>query len=368
MAHLFIILICLSIVHAAPAQSTGSKQLAVIAYYSGNGSDINRYAINKLTHLIYSFAHVKGNRLYVSASAGVILKKLVSLKKTYPALKVSLAFGGWGGCATCSPLFAVSENRKAFAGSVKEILDQFQLDGIDIDWEYPAIQGPVGHPFSPSDKENFTALIQEVRMAIGNKKEVSVAAGAFIEYLQNSIEWNKVAALVNRLHLMTFDLVNRLSVNTGHHAALYSTRVQKESAANALRYLDSLKIPRNKIVIGAAFYARIYEKTDSVNNGLYQPCRFKGFAMYKTYEQLFSTKNGYTCYQDEEAKAPFCYNAGRKLFATFDDIRSVKHKTKFAIDNQLHGIMFWELRQDKTRNGLLDAIHEVKMQAAASIP
>lgn len=365
MARSFIIFIALAIVHACPAQSPGSKQLAVIAYYSGNGSDITQYAINQLTHIIYSFAHVKGNRLYVSAPAGAILRKLVSLKKTYPALKVLLAFGGWGGCATCSPLFANSDNRKAFARSVQEILDQYQLDGIDIDWEYPAIQGPVGHPFAPSDKQNFTALIQELRLAVGHKKEVSVATGAFTEYLQSSLEWNKVAAQVNRLHLMTFDLVNRLSVNTGHHTALYTTHIQKESAANALRYLDSLKIPRNKIVIGAACYARIYEQTDSINNGLYRPCRFKGFAVYKTYEQVFSAKNGYTCYQDEEAKAPFCYNAGKKQFATFDDIGSVKRKTKFAIDNQLQGIMFWELRQDKTRNGLLNAIYEVKTSNTA---
>lgn len=357
MACLLTILFCFFIIDPSQAQPAGRQQLAVIAYYSGNAADIEQYALKKLTHIIYSFAHLKGNRLHVSAASGAILKKLVSLKKRYPSLKISLAFGGWGGCQTCSPVFTVPENRKTFALSVKAILEQYQLDGIDIDWEYPAIQGPVAHPFSPSDKQNFTALIKELRTIIGNKKEITIATGAFTTYLQQSIEWNQLASLIDRFHLMTFDLVNRNSIITGHHAALYSTHIQKESTDNAIHYLDSLGIPHNKIVIGVACYARIYEQISSNNNGLYQSCRFKQFAVYKNFETLFSASNGYNGYWDEEAKAPWCYNAQKKLFATYDDIRSVQLKTQYAIDKKLYGIMFWELRQDKIRNGLLDAIY-----------
>src|SRR5581483_3655996 len=80
----------------------GSQPLAVIAYYSGNGTDIDRYDVHKLTHIIYCFASLKGNRLYVSTAAGNIISKLVLLKRKNPLLKVSLAFGGWGGCSACS--------------------------------------------------------------------------------------------------------------------------------------------------------------------------------------------------------------------------------------------------------------------------
>lgn len=360
MARLLVTLLCILFIHPSQAQSNGRKQLAVIAYYSGNATDIDRYAINKLTHIIYCFAGLKGNRLYVSPKSGVVLRKLVSFKKTHPALKVLLAFGGWGGCKTCSGIFSIPENRKTFAQSVRTTLDQYHLDGIDIDWEYPAVQGPIGQPFSPNDKQHFTELIQAIRTALGNTKEITIAAGAFTDYLQHAIEWKQVAALADRLHLMTFDLVNRNSIITGHHTALYSTHKQKLSVDNAIRYLDSLGIPHNKLVIGAAFYARIYEQVDSLNNGLHQPCRFKGFAVYKAYSKTFSSQNGFTCYRDSEAQAPWCYNAQKKLFATFDDVLSVQRKTQYAIDEQLYGIMFWELRQDTPHNGLLDAIYEVK--------
>jgi chitinase len=228
---------------ARVAADTSRPRFSVIAYYSGNGSDIDRYHIQSLTHIIYSFALLNNNRLHVSAAAGSILKKLVSLKKKNPQLKVALAFGGWGGCRNCSNIFAIPTNRTVFAQSVLAILQQYQLDGIDIDWEYPAIdEGPIGHAYSPSDKQTFTELIKAVRGALGKRYELSFAAGVFPEYLYNSIEWKKVMPLVDRVHLMSYDMVNRKSTFTGHHAALYSTPFQSVSIDNTIRFLDSLPI------------------------------------------------------------------------------------------------------------------------------
>ena len=48
--------------------------MLVIAYYSGNAREIDKYETEKLTHIIYSFALLRGNRLHVSSAAGSILK------------------------------------------------------------------------------------------------------------------------------------------------------------------------------------------------------------------------------------------------------------------------------------------------------
>jgi chitinase len=346
---------------AQPVAKNTKPPFSVIAYYSGNAITIDQYAVEKLTHIIYSFVPLKGNRLYISEPAGRIIKKLISLKRKYPSLQVMVAFAGWGGCKNCSSLFAAAANRNEFALSVKEALQLHKLDGIDLDWEYPAVQGPIGHPFAAVDKQHFTALVKTLRNTLGAGYEISFAAGAFTDYLQQSIEWQKVVPMVDRVNLMTYDLVNRNSIFTGHHAGLYSTAFQKESVDNAIRYLDSLNIPLTKLVIGAACYARVYEQVGHANQGLYQPCRFQGFKVYKSFGQVFSAANGYNTHWDSVAKAPYSYNAGKKLFATFDDIQSVQLKTQYAIDKGLQGIMFWELRQDKTREGLLDAIYETKM-------
>lgn len=349
---------CLLTVTNSVAQ-TGKpqQQMLVIAYYSGNATEIDRYEINKLTHIIYSFVLLRGNQLHVSPAAGSILRKLVSLKTKHPQLKIQVAFGGWGGCKSCPVVFSTEKGRNEFASSVKAVLTKYQLDGIDIDWEYPAVQGPIGHPFSPADKENFTLLMQALRHTLGNEKEISFAAGGFSEFLEKSVEWKKVIPFVNRIHLMSYDLVNRNSLHTGHHTPLYPNSFQKESVDNAIRFFDSLDIPRNKLVIGAAFYARVYT---AQNKGLNQPARFRRFYPFKNYDAIFSASNGYETSWDEQAKAPWSYSAGKKLYATYDNKRSVQLKTQYALDKKLGGIMFWELRQDLTRNGLLHAIYEAK--------
>jgi chitinase len=110
------------------------------------------------------------------------------------------------------------------------------------------------------------------------------------------------------------------------------------------------------VVIGAAFYARLYTVADTIDHGLYRPAVFKGFAVYKSYQRRFATANGFTCYWDDTAKVPYCFNPVQKPFATFDDERSVALKTKYAINKGLNGLLIWELRQDNDRQRLLHAI------------
>ena len=334
---------------------------SVIAYYSGDSKTIDNYDVKKLTHIIYSFCHLKGNRLSVdNGGDSATIMKLVSLKKDNPKLKVLLSLGGWGGCEFCSPVFANDAGRKEFAKSVKEVNDFFKTDGIDLDWEYPAIEGHPGHAYTAADKPNFTALVKAIRTSLGNKHEISFAAGCFPKFLEQSIEWKEVMPMINYVNIMSYDLVNGYSTATGHHTPLYSTTSQKESADNAVSYLVSMGVPANKIVIGAAFYARTWENTDSLNNGLYRPGKFKSFVPYRQFDIRLAEGDGFVFYRDTSAKAPYAYSVSKKTFATFDDPLSIQDKTKYVINKGLKGIMFWELSLDKQAGGLLDAIDRVK--------
>ncbi|WEK38068.1 MAG: glycoside hydrolase family 18 protein [Candidatus Pseudobacter hemicellulosilyticus] len=351
------------VVKPAAGQSSNGKKLTVIAYYGGDAAAIDRYPVEKLTHIIYSFCYLRNNQLVTGGTdANKAIRKLVSLKKKHPGLKVLLSLGGWGGCKTCSEAFSTAEGRLVFARSTKKMIDSFMADGIDLDWEYPAIEGPPGHRFAPEDRPNFTELVRVLRKELGDKLEISFAAGGFPKFLEQSIEWTKVMPLLDRVNIMSYDLVHGYSVATGHHTPLYSNATQVESADDAVRYLDSLGIPRSKIVIGAAFYARVFSGVDSVNNGLSRPGKFKSSVAYKTFISDFTPGNGYQCYWDSTASAPYCYNAVTKTFATFDNLRSVRLKTRYAIDRGLNGIMFWELKLDKNSGGLLDEIYKAKQE------
>ena len=334
------------------------KGITVIAYYAGDSAHIDAYQVEELTHIIYSFTHLKGNEIFVQNKRdSATIKHLVLLKKRNPALKIILSMGGWGGCGPCSDVFSTDKGRKEFAASVLHTSQYFGTDGIDLDWEYPAISGFPGHRFVPADKQNFTALLKALRDALGSKYEISFAAGGFTTYLQQSIEWDKIVPYVDKVNLMTYDLVHGFSKVTGHHTPLHSTPQQVESVDHAVRYLDSIHFPVNKLVVGAAFYARIFDVDVDANKGLYQPGKFDHGVDYNHFNRDSLEKLGFVFYWDDVAKAPYGYNQKLKQVITFDDKRSLALKTRYAIDHHLNGIMFWELGNDVYRDGLLQAIY-----------
>lgn len=333
-------------------------RLQVIAYYDKGPDRVDEIPAAKLDQIIYSFCHLKGNRLAVDDTEdSVTISRLVELKATNPKLKVVLSLGGWGGCEPCSEVFSTDSARKEFARSVLDLSKGLGTDGIDLDWEYPVIEGYPGHPYRPEDKANFTALIQDLRKTLGPDYTVSFAAGGFQKFLDESVDWGAVSPLVDRINVMSYDLVGGYATVTGHHTPLYSTPQQHESTDNAVQYLIRIGVPRDKIVIGGAFYARVWERVPAINKGLYQPGAFKQSVDYKDFEAAFQ---GFETFWDETAQAPYRYDSARGLFATHDDERSIGLKTQYAIDQKLQGIMFWELSLDKNQNGMLDAIVKAK--------
>lgn len=332
--------------------------MAIIAYYAGDATSFRQYPTQGLTHIIYSFLHLKGATLaFDNPKSQATVAALVALKAQHPRLKVLLSLGGWTGCETCSQVFSTEQGRAEFVASVKQMLAASHTDGIDLDWEYPAIPGPPGHRYTPEDRHNFTLLIQGLRTALGPGYEISFAAGGFREYLRNSVEWAAVMPLVDRVNLMSYDLVHGYSTTTGHHTPLYSTPQQRASVDDGVRYLDSVGVAPGKVVIGAAFYARIFGGVQPTNQGLYQAGKFKKAFDYKYFADSLSPARGYTTYWDNVAQAPYAYNPRRQEFASFDNEKSIQLKTKYARDKHLGGIMFWELTGDQPRRGLLEALY-----------
>lgn len=337
-----------------------ADDFAVIAYYAGGGQDLDRYQWQQITHVIYSFCHLRGQELAVdNAKDSITIRNLVALKKDYPHLKVLLSLGGWGGCKTCSPVFATAEGRKVFARSVKKLTKTYKTDGLDLDWEYPGIEGVPGHPFMAEDKQNFTLLVKELRKKLGKKAVLSFAAGGFKKFFDHSIEWGKVMPMLNYVNLMSYDLVGGYSKVTGHHTPLYSNEKQPGSGDYGVQYLLDLGVPANKIILGAAFYGRSWSGVADVNNGLYQSGTFKSFIPHHHFDKALTAEKGFKFYRDPVSKAPYAYSAELKEFATFDDETSIKLKTEYAIEKGLGGIMFWQLTDDRKDGGLLRAIGDV---------
>ena len=327
----------------------------IIAYYTGNGEAIKQWPVEKLTHIIFSFLKIQNDTLtFHNENQENSLRQLVKLKKENPQLKIMVSIGGWGGCASCSNLFSDAAHRKIFAKTTVALFKQHGIDGLDLDWEYPAIEGFPGHKFDTADKNNFTELIKALRQEMGNNYLLTFAAGGFIKYLEQSIDWDAVMPLVDFVNLMTYDLVGGYATVTGHHTPLQDYLPGQEATSKCANWLLNKNVPANKLIIGAAIYARVWENVPDTNHGLYQPGKFKRGVAYYDFANYFSDTSGFKYYWDKKAKAPYQYNVAQKLFATFDDKRSIKEKTKFIRRKKLGGIMFWELGQDLKIDGLLD--------------
>ena len=89
-----------------------------------------------ITHINYAFGHVNDSFDGVRMNSEDDLRRVVSLKEQKPELKVLISIGGWGS-GRFSEMAADDDLRKSFAVDCKRVIDQFGLDGIDLDWEYP---------------------------------------------------------------------------------------------------------------------------------------------------------------------------------------------------------------------------------------
>lgn len=356
-----ILMTVLIVVLSLSLHAQKNKNFAVLAYYTGDDKQIDSFEVEKLTHIIYSFCHLKDGKLNVdNANDSITIKHLVSLKARNPKLKIMLSLGGWGGCPSCSEVFSTADGRAIFAKSVKEVNDYFKTDGLDLDWEYPTIEGHPGHLYQQADKKNFTELVKVLRAELGKSNELSFAAGGFQKYMDESVEWKLIMPLLDRVNIMSYDLVNGYSKVTGHHTPLFSTNKNEESIDRAVEYLLKLGIPSHKIVIGSAFYTRTWKDVADVNNGLYQSGTPTGGVSFKDFKYTLTEANGWKYFWDQKASAPYWYNQKEQKFATSDDIASVKAKTSYVIKKKLGGIMFWELTLDSTKDGLINAIYELK--------
>jgi len=337
---------------------SGQHNYKVIAYYTGNGETIRQYPLNKLTHIIFSFLRLQHDTLgFKNDEQRRSLEQLVDLKKEFPGLKIMVSIGGWGGCGPCSNLFASEDHRNTFAKTTVTLFNKYSIDGLDLDWEYPAIEGYPGHAWDKADKNNFTELIKTLRREMKNEFLLSFAAGGFTHYLEESVDWENVMPLVDFVNLMTYDLVSGYSKVTGHHTLLNDYLPDQQSTRKCVDWLLQRDIEPGKLIIGAAFYARVWQDVANRSHGLYQTGKFLRSVPYKNFPGYFTDSSGFRYYWDKKAKAPYQYSGSKKLFATFDDKRSIRAKAKFTRRKKLGGIMFWELSEDIPGYGLVESIY-----------
>lgn len=340
-----------------------TKKYKVIGY-AGDGHlpSMREEDLLKLTHLNVAFGHVKNGGISVDHLKN--LAYLKELKKINPKLTILLSVGGWS-AGGFSDACLTEEGRQKMVDTAVQIMEDYAFDGIDFDWEYPTI-GVAGIDASPADKENFTHLLRGIREALDELEQetgkyyLQTIATGCDEYYINGTEMDKIEPYLDYVQLMTYDMRGGYQILTGHHTNLYGSTgdVFTISVAKSVELFIEAGVPREKIVIGAAFYSRMWKDVPNVNNGYLQMTNGSG-GYGPDYTQLASdyvNKNGYTRFWDDEAKAPYLFDGSN--FITYEDEESIQHKCDYLIKESLAGIMFWEYKCDQTYT-LLDKMDQI---------
>ena len=235
----------------AAAQTPATVHPVIIAYVFPRNEPIvpSEIAADKLTHINYAFADIKGGRVVEGAARDAEnLRLLAALRRQHPHLRILISVGGWTWSNNFSDAAFTGESRRRFTDSAIAFVRRHDLDGVDIDWEYPGLRGN-NNVHRPEDRENFTAMMTELRQALdaeGRSRRrqylLTFAAGAFPDFIAMT-EMAKVQAVVDFVNLMTYDFRTTDPI-AGHHANLYQLGVKDiiQGYKIGARFLERVRI------------------------------------------------------------------------------------------------------------------------------
>jgi chitinase len=353
--------------NAGNADEPAHQDFRVIAYVAGWSMPAVIHA-QKLTHINFAFAKidVEGKAAFENPAIATALESLLPLRQENPDLRILISVGGWTADGF-SDAALTEGSRRVFSASLVGLLREHGVDGIDLDWEYPG-QGVAGIKYRSEDKQNFTLLLQSVRMALdaasdadgrqGRDRYLLTIASADREYFEHT-EMDRLHAHLDWINVMGYDFFNSLTATTGHHAGLFASQLSAPADRNAdasIRQHLTAGIPSDKLVLGVAFYGRGFAGVTPAHRGLHQRYeRYEGEHSYAELESRYIARGGFVRHWDERAQAPYLWNKANRSFITYDDPQSIQAKAHYVQAKRLGGMMFWELSQDSD-DRLLDAI------------
>ena len=275
-----------------------SAPFRIIAYAT-DGIIENLIPYDQLTHINYSFLIPNADGTFVHINNGWKLKRIAENAHAHK-VQVIISVGGWGWDKEFETVGADPALRSAFVQNLKAFVNEYQLDGADIDWEYPD---------AGQSAQNFLALIQELRSAMPDKALTT----AVVSHGENGM-----GILPETFEL--FDFVNVMTYDGPDHGSM-------QQFEQGLSFWSARGLPREKIVMGVPFYG-------DPNLPYFKIVETDATAAQTDSFDYFGTT--------------FHYNG----------IPTIQAKTRLAME-QASGIMFWTLDFDAQGEfSLVNAIYQ----------
>lgn len=274
-----------------------------IVGYTTEAVVVELIPFEKLTHVNYAFLIPRADGTFERLLNPWKLENLVNGAHA-KGVKVLISVGGWGWDEQFETLASSPETRATFVRELVAVVEQYHLDGADIDWEFPDA-GP--------SAQNFLALMSELRQALPEKL-LTAAVVALGE--------NGEGIAGEAFELMDFTNIMAYDGDGENHSSMEYTQ-------QALDYWQGRGLPREKSVLGVPFYAR--------PNGT-------------PYSKIVTAdpQAAYTDFYDYYG-----------VMLNYNGIPTIQKKTELAKE-RASGVMIWTLEHDShDASSLLEAIYQV---------
>ncbi|MBM7843577.1 glycosyl hydrolase family 18 protein [Herpetosiphon giganteus] len=295
-------------VPAARAASlpNGFKSIGYMPSWAG---DVNSIQYSKITHINYAFLLANADGSLRSLDNPGKLQSMVTLAHNNN-VKVFISVGGWSGSsvdATFEALGASPTARANFINNMVNFVNQYNLDGVDIDWEYP----------KASSAGNYSALMSGLSTAMHSRGKLLTAAVVSDGSAADGVAAD-VFGYVDWLNIMAYD--------GGEPHANYDWSI------NSLNFWLNRGLPASKAVLGVPFYARPGESF--------------------TYAQAVAAN------RDNANRDCATVNG---VYGCYNGQPTIRRKTQYLLTHAA-GIMYWEMSQDtKDSTSLVSTIYDTVM-------
>ncbi|WP_325894676.1 glycosyl hydrolase family 18 protein [Grimontia sp. NTOU-MAR1] len=317
---------------------------------------------------------VKDGRGWKHAPTGITGQMPIPLKKAGGApglidlanekgVQVMASIGGWSMSKHFPEMAADPVKKERFLQDIDKLV-ALGFHGIDIDWEYPG-SGGMNFTGTDADYANFEQLMDDIRERIGPDRLLTAAFKAVPAALEG-YDWARLQRSMDYFNMMTYDLNGGWSNVAGHNSPLYPYPEEEFEGLN----LDTLKnwmvnvkgINPKQINFGAAFYGRGVQTTEAeaylgaptdkrnVNFSVDGPSvsavdltNWKAFEGQPNYNYL-TKQSGWAHKWDANAEVPYAVKG--KYFLSYDDPDSIRKKAEYIVNNELGGIIVWQVHGD----------------------
>jgi len=186
---------------------------------------------SRLTHVNYAFLLPKKSGELKTFGSPTQLRRVVEIAHA-TNVKVLISVGGWGWDDEFEELAAAEDRRARFVRAVVDFVAEYQLDGVDIDWEYPD---------AGASSEHFVALMRELRAALASESLLTTAVVSDATHADG----------IDPVIFEIVDFVNVMAYDGGpaNHSPL-------SLAEQALASWGAKGLSKDQRVLGVPFYAR----------------------------------------------------------------------------------------------------------------